>query len=185
MPGSPIEFADLEALYGHIHRLKKLARQGWLRHGISDPERVSGHSYGVALLVIIFARSFGLDVGRALTIALVHDLAESVVGDITPADNVPPAEKSDREEQAMRLITGGLGSGRELYELWCDFEYARTAEGRLVREIDRLEMAFQALFYEQETQIDLSEFYEYVEERIVDPRLHDVFEGLMARRNSL
>jgi putative hydrolases of HD superfamily len=36
--------------------------------------------------------------------ALVHDLAESIVGDITPHDNVTKEEKRNMEEKAFKLI---------------------------------------------------------------------------------
>lgn len=35
---------------------------------------------------------------RCIKLALVHDMAECIVGDIAPADNVSKAEKHRREE---------------------------------------------------------------------------------------
>ena len=36
--------------------------------------------------------------GRCIKMALVHDMAESIVGDITPHDGVSDADKHQQEE---------------------------------------------------------------------------------------
>ena len=41
-------------------------------------------------------------VNRCIKMALVHDIAESIVGDIAPADNIPKKEKQ-RLEMVRRL----------------------------------------------------------------------------------
>ncbi len=40
--------------------------------------------------------------------ALVHDLAESIVGDITPYDNVSVSDKRRLEEEAFKKIVNLL-----------------------------------------------------------------------------
>jgi putative hydrolases of HD superfamily len=175
---------DLELLFKRIHILKHLPRQGWVRRKVPNPESVADHSYSLAMLTMVFAREFGLDVGRAIMTALVHDLAESVVGDIIPADNVDAEKKSLDEKRATKLVLDGFDPDSELYELWCDFEYGRTPEGRLVKELDRLEMVFQAARYETETGIDLSDFFPFVRDRISDPRIVSIFNDLAERRHN-
>lgn len=52
-------------------------------------------------------------------IALVHDLAESIVGDITPLCGVSREEKHRREIEAMQEITNLISPhGRHLMELF-------------------------------------------------------------------
>jgi putative hydrolase of HD superfamily len=54
-----------------------------------------------------------------LKLALVHDLAECIVGDITPCCGVAPAEKHQREDTAMKELAQLAGScGSELYHLY-------------------------------------------------------------------
>jgi len=54
-----------------------------------------------------------------LKLALVHDLAECIVGDITPFCGVDPAEKHQREDTAMKELAQLAGScGSELYCLY-------------------------------------------------------------------
>ena len=40
---------------------------------------------------------------------MVHDLAEALVGDITPYDGVSKEDKRKMEEDAMRLIVADIG----------------------------------------------------------------------------
>jgi len=54
-----------------------------------------------------------------LKLALVHDLAECIVGDITPLCGVAAAEKHQREDAAMKKLAQLAGScGSELYCLY-------------------------------------------------------------------
>ena len=54
-----------------------------------------------------------------MKLALVHDLAECIVGDITPYCGVSPAEKHQREDAAMKKLAQLAGScGCELYCLY-------------------------------------------------------------------
>src|SRR5262245_31586095 len=82
----------LEAL-----RLKALRRAGWVRVGVPAPvESVADHSWGVAWLVLALLPE-GLDRGKALAYAVLHDLPEVRTGDVTPMDRVPKEEKARRE----------------------------------------------------------------------------------------
>ncbi|KAL0164952.1 hypothetical protein M9458_040705, partial [Cirrhinus mrigala] len=86
-----------------------------------------------------------------MKLALVHDLAECIVGDIAPADNVSKAEKHRREKEAMVHITGLLDDGlrKEIYSLWEEYETQSSPEAKLVKELDQLEMIIQAHEYEE------------------------------------
>lgn len=51
--------------------------------------------------------------------ALVHDLAECIVGDLTPHCGVSPEEKHRREDEAMKKIAELTGiAGDRMYELY-------------------------------------------------------------------
>jgi len=84
---------------------------------------------------------------------MVHDLAESIVGDITPHCGVSDADKHARELAAMEKIRDVLGSGSggdEMLELWKEYEAGETPESKLVKDLDKIEMILQALEYEAE-----------------------------------
>jgi putative hydrolases of HD superfamily len=181
---APIDYHDISDLVLRVQALKELKRQGWVARGIPDPESVADHSYGVAVLALIFARRLHLDLGRVLTMALLHDLGESIIGDVIPADNIADADKAAAEEQAMRDVLGHLDPTGELIGQWLDFHYRRSPEGQLIGELDRLEMAFQADHYENATRLDLSEFFTYVEEKLRSPEFLNLLQRLQQDRSA-
>ncbi|MCB9765309.1 MAG: HD domain-containing protein [Alphaproteobacteria bacterium] len=138
-----------------ILQLKELPRAGWVRAGVVEPESVAAHSWGVAWLVLALCPP-ELDRGRALAIAVLHDLAEVRVGDITPHDNIPKAEKQRREAEAMAALMAPIPTGGELMDLWN--AYGQDAEGRFVKACDKLELALQAARYSRDQGTDPTEF---------------------------
>jgi putative hydrolases of HD superfamily len=93
----------------------------------------------------------GGDRSKAMMMCLVHDLAEAIVGDITPECGISSNEKHAKEEQAMREITGllkGSPSGELIFNLYKEYEKGVTPEAVLVKDIDKIEFLLQADSYE-------------------------------------
>ncbi|KAF6114079.1 HD domain containing 2 [Phyllostomus discolor] len=102
-----------------VGQLKRVQRTGWVYRNVERPESVSDHMYRMAIMALV-TKDDHLNKDRCVRLALVHDMAECIVGDIAPADNVPKEEKHRREEAAMKQLTQLLSVdlGKELYELW-------------------------------------------------------------------
>lgn len=166
------------ALFERILRLKRLPRTGWLLAGVALPESVAEHSFGTALFSCFLAElvnaeaessEFGgranetrIDVGRAVRIALVHDLAESMVTDL-PREATSiygRGAKHDAEFAAMTEILDGAPGGNDYLALWREYEGAASPEARLVRDADKLEMVMQARDYAAAGNRRLSEFWQ-------------------------
>ena len=156
--------------------LKEIDRAGWLRVGVVRPESVAGHSWGVALLVLAFLPD-ELSMERALTFALLHDLPEVRVGDLTPADGVSGLEKAAREHRSMRELAEILPRGPILLAAWEAYEAQEEPEARFVRQLDRLDMAIQALRYAEH---GTSEFLSSAEAFITEPTLLRVMAEVLA-----
>lgn len=157
--------------------LKALDRAGWARAGVGRPESVAAHSWGVAWLVLLFLPD-ELDRDRALAYAVLHDLAEVRVGDLTPHDGVSKAEKTARETTAITGLLATLPRGESLLQTWHDYENEIDAEARFVRQLDRLDMALQAERYRREGASDVGEFVESAAQAIVDERLRRVLKAV-------
>lgn len=108
-----------------------------------------------------------LDIPRCTKMALVHDMGESLVGDITPVDGVSKPEKSRRERETMHFLGHGLlknyndgVAGKGLKEIWEEYEAGETLEAVFVHDVDKLELVLQMIEYERrgEGQLDLGEF---------------------------
>ena len=176
----------LLAVYFEFNHLKQLYRQGWLKRGLPREhcESVAEHVLGVALLAWFFTeKDFPSDMReKILHMALIHDLGEVYAGDITPADDISPGEKRRRERAAVRQIFDKLPGGREYLELWEEYEIGMTAEARLVKQFDRLEMALQALVYEREGAGNLDEFFRTASEAVYTPELVSLLDAVKRMR---
>ncbi len=161
--------------YFEVQHLKQLYRQGWLRRGVGPEhaESVADHTFATALLAILLADHLRpeLDAARVLRLALLHDLGEAHAGDLTPGDGVPPTDKHRLERESVRRILGKLPGGDRHLALWEEYEQGHTPEARFVRQIDRLEMALQALVYETQGHGDLDEFMVSAGKDVEDPEL--------------
>ncbi|HEX8906312.1 MAG TPA: HD domain-containing protein [Longimicrobiaceae bacterium] len=167
-------------------RLKDTPRAGWALRGIPAPESVAEHSHRVALLALVLAPRAAppLDVGRCVAMALVHDLAESLVGDITPYDGVSADEKRRREDAAIREMAT-LAGDASLAELWREYDAAETAEARFVKELDKLETVLQAAEYGQGDAVAagaLDEFWANADARLGSPVARALLDALRRER---
>jgi putative hydrolase of HD superfamily len=133
--------------------LKEVDRAGWKRVGVARPESVAAHSWGVALLALLRCPP-ELDREKLLAMAILHDLAELRVGDLTPHDGVARDEKHRREAAAMDEL---LADRPDLRAIWDEAEAGQSAEARLLKDLDRAEMGAQALRYEAQG-VDVAEF---------------------------
>lgn len=174
--------ADILGFYNQVAKLKKLIRKGWELHGVPDPESVADHIFGVSLLALLYAKRFDLNVETAIIIAIIHEVGETVVGDITPNDGVAREEKSRLEENAACKLLSQVDPDGKLLELWKDFEYKRTKEGRLIKELDKLEMVLQAHNYEKETGIPLDEFFSFTESTLETDELLSALKQIYGSR---
>jgi putative hydrolase of HD superfamily len=71
--------------------------------------------------------------------ALVHDMAEALVGDITSMDEVTKHEKNRREETTIDYFTNSLLRkindgimGKEINNSWREYEDGETLESKFV-----------------------------------------------------
>ncbi len=152
--------------------LKQLKRSGWQRNGIPDPESVAEHSYRTALIAMLFAPGH-VDSDKCIRMALVHDLAEAEVGDLTPHDN---PEDAPQERDVFREFHPAV---QDLCE---EYHAGKTPEAKWVKDADMLEMVMQASEYAEEFDADYEEFWEYADERITTEPGRELFELLSERR---
>jgi len=167
-------------------KLKREKRQGWKYFNVKNPESVADHSFRTALMAAVLGKEAGLDVAKVTKMALVHDLAEAITGDIADSDGVDYEKKHIMEKKAFSEIVLNLPKGQteEIMGLWLEFEENKTKEARFVWQLDRLEMALQTLEYQMEGQDSdlLEEFYESSRIRLENPLLKEIFAQIIEKR---
>ncbi len=156
---------DLIELLSHGNQLKRTTRTGWAQRGIVEPEDVAAHSYGVAYTALVLAELVDepVDLGDVLAMALLHDLPESLTGDLpTPLWQFYSREqKKPAEALALEAIAGATPLKSRFMRWWEALEEDSTPAARIVHDADRLDLYLQATMYEQQTgNRQLAEFWE-------------------------
>ena len=172
----------------HANQLKRTARTGWVQRGVPGAENVAAHSYGVSFATLILAPTRGepIELGKALAMAILHDLPEGLTSDIpSPAWRfLPENSKNAAERSAMNEIVDDLDQATGLLEIWEEFREAATAEARLVHDADKIDLYLQALIYEQQSGNEhLQEFW-VTEPSFYFSQSRSLYEAMRDRRRA-
>ena len=159
--------------------LKKIHRQGWIdKLSVNNPESVADHVFSMAIMGMIFSDLENQDTEKILKMILLHDLAESVIGDMTP-DQISKEEKIVIENKTMKNILKNLPSSiqKQYNFLWEEYQSNNSKEAKIVHQLDKLEMALQAKIYFNEgyPEEKLTSFFNSSKSEIDDPKLLELF----------
>ncbi len=135
-----------------IDRLKQVLRRTWLMDQ-SRRENDAEHSWHLGVMAVLlaeYAAEPGLDLLRAVKMALIHDLVEIDAGDTFAYDEVGAQDKDRRERLAADRIFQILppDQAAEIRSLWEEFESRQTPEARYAAALDR----FQPILHNYHTQ---------------------------------
>lgn len=149
----------------HGNQLKRTARTGWAQRGVPLGENVAAHTFGVAFTTLVLAQVVeeNVELGRALALALLHDLPEGLTGDIaSPVMRFLARDvKKQMELQALEEMVGETSFGDTFAAWWRELEADESAEARLVHDADKIDLLIQALIFEEQTgNRHLGEFWE-------------------------
>jgi len=136
---------------------------------------------------MILSRKSGLDRDKLLRMAIVHDLAESLTGDLVMEKGRKKVrsreERTKLDEKVLKKVFGEIENGQEYFALWQEANERQTKEAKFLKQVDKLEMLIQALEYEGETDPKkLDEFWENVEMHLEDKEFKTIFEELLTLR---
>lgn len=174
-----------------VRLLKTQRRTGWLDHHIAPEhvESIGDHMYRMSVISFLITNE-AINRDKCIKMAVVHDMAEALVGDITPFDPVAKPEKSRRELETMKYLSSIIAeynpkAAEEILELWLDYEEQRCVEARYVKDIDKLEMIQQAWDYEQQfgTKHNLDVFYSS-RSAIKTPEIGELCDAVIEQRTA-
>ncbi len=152
---------DIIDVVERLDALADLPRTGWLLRGVSSPESIADHSFGVAVVAMLVtdvlrARGQTVDGERVLRMALVHDAPEARTGDM-PMPQKTPALSRALTELEDAIVDGMLPPLQR--DAWREAEAAQTLEARIVAAADKIQMMIKVRLYETRRGIALDNFW--------------------------
>ena len=173
----------IENFFQKVLMLKTIHREGWKENlQINYPESVADHSYSVSVMSMILADLEGLNTEKIIKMALLHDLAESIIGDIIPG-SMKNGDKITKENHAMKKILTNLPSEirKSYFKIWDEYQNNSSKESSLLHDIDKLEMAFQAKFYQKSgiSKEKLVTFYDTAKMGIKNKNLRNILSNII------
>ncbi len=163
-----VKVSDMLSLLIELQRLKRLDRTGWILRGLPNgTESVAAHSFGVSVTAMLMAdemksRGIEIDVERVLRMSLLHDWAETRIGDMprTATHYFGSDTRKEAETTAFADIVAGVTVKSTLSDLHHDYEKRESLEARVVKASDIVDLLVQALALERAGASGLDEFWE-------------------------
>ncbi|KJB88143.1 HAD family hydrolase [Paenibacillus sp. E194] len=130
-------------------KLKSELRHSWLSNG--RQESVAEHTWRVSLMAMLIEPYLDqeIDTAKMLKMIIIHDLVEAEAKDIPAFDTMNNEQlreqKAQNEMKAIQRIRETLKGdlGRDVYDLWIEFEHKQTYEAKVANALDKLEAQIQ------------------------------------------
>ena len=140
---------DIAKFLYEMGQLKRVKRSGWWIAGVKDPESVAEHTFRTAVIAYLLARLEKADAGKAVLMALFHDLPETRTNDahriVRRYTDWRGVDQKAMTEQSKRLPDAVANEVASFFE---EFEKEVSPEAKLARDADLLECLIQAREYQ-------------------------------------
>lgn len=147
-----------------IMNLKKQKRRGWIISGRSmnpgDVESVSDHSWAASMIALLYlpeqldnsyvVKDYSKE--KIIKMLIVHDLAESFLGDIVYGMKTIEDKKNEKERFHFYSLLNETKYMNKLYkvnDLWEEFEELQTFNSKVAKDIDQIESFIQLNMYKE------------------------------------
>ncbi len=175
------DFAD------EMEILQRLQRTGYVMSGVTNPQTVGDHSFGVALWSMLLVERMKnkekISMKKVLMMSVLHEAAEARISDIPKPgrDIIGDKTISDSERKIAKDMLKDFPE--EWINTWNEFEDAETLEGRIVKAADKLEMMHKILCYERSHNGSFDKFWDW-DKNFPDhgiPEAREIFEEMKKR----
>ena len=145
--------------YVTCNKLKNVIRTGWQDWNVKREriESVAEHVYGVQMLAIAMKSEYqyDIDIMKVIFMLAIHELGETVIGDLTQFQ-ISKEAKEKLEHEAVHKVLGNLLDGKQIEELFLEFDSHSTKEALFAYQCDKLECDLQCKLYDEEGCVDLN-----------------------------
>ena len=133
-------------------KLKTTLRSGWVTWHLEDEriESVADHIFGTCMLAVAIYGTIkpqNLDINKVITMLMLHETEEIIIGDLTPVDPRLATQKQDGHKAVLEIFKD-FEHPEHFLDLIEEFEENSTPEARFARQCDKFEADLQARLYE-------------------------------------
>jgi putative hydrolase of HD superfamily len=124
-----------------IDTLKHTYRKCLIMSGLRE-ESTAEHSFSLAMAVLCLGdfSNQRIDAFKTVKMALFHDLAEALLGDVFHYDKGNSSAEKTSEADALKKLLSPIQDtelSREIFDLWNEFENGSGTEAVFLRGLDR------------------------------------------------
>jgi putative hydrolase of HD superfamily len=176
--------SDLLEVFLTVQISKELPRQGFLYSGFkrNEADSVAAHSFSVSLFSYFLAQElikegYKLNPDKTLKIGLLHDLGETITGDIgTYAKDLARNVFDKVEKHAFSLLVRNMNNKKEILSYFEEYQKLESMEAQVVKFADALDAFVQGFNTPSANLEDLRKTVDHtVKKRIKNKELADLF----------
>ena len=149
-------FNDTISAYNLCSKVAEIERSGWIikKVGTLHKESIAEHMYNMYLMASFFLpeklddKTYDKD--RILKMIMIHDLGETLTGDIpNPSKKESDEVKEDLKAKSIwcKLIYDGNPNGKIFYDLWEEWYYATSINSLIAHDFDIIQLIYQFMTY--------------------------------------
>lgn len=166
------EFKKVLELHTLSCRLKNTLRTGWKNWQVEGVrvESVAEHIYSMSMLAVgmYSLKKSDLDINKVITMIMLHETEEILIGDITMFDFERLKTKKEKGREAVLEIFKGFPNSHHFVDIIAEFEENITPEAQFAKQCDKMEADLQARLYEGHYNIDAVEDKFFKDERTIE-----------------
>ena len=166
------EFDKILNLHTLSCRLKNTLRTGWKNWQVEGVriESVAEHIFSTCMLAVAFCATgkIEVDVQRLITMIVLHETEEILIGDITMFDYDELKTKKEKGRQAVLEIFKDFPNADEFLSIIEEYEARQTKEAIIAKQIDMLDADLQARLYEGHFNIEKVEVRFFKDDRTIN-----------------
>ena len=178
--------------YKQYIELEQIIRKGWIMRDVPTErlESVADHTLQLIMLASVITKELkiNIDYKRLIDMLIIHDLGETVVGDISEVE-LNRQEKKIEEAKAIKELLNTLSeeNSEYYYKLWLEMGSKRTEISKFAYLLDKIDAVIKAGIYEEQYNIEglFDEFSGFQKQRQTfdNSILEDLFEFINNKFN--
>ena len=186
------KYNNILNFYKDYIKLEQVIRKGWLMCNVPAKrlESVADHTLQLIMLASVFTKELNMEVDlkKLMEMLLIHDLGETIIGDISEVEE-DRKNKKVKEAEAIKEIFNNLSdeTSKYYYSLWIEMETQTTELAKFAYLLDKIDAVIKAGIYEEEFNINnlFKEFSELQTQRktFENSLLEEFFEFIKIKFN--